>query len=188
MNPRSWRDVPKWGASSLAWHSCQVKPCQWVCGESLCEVKITGFCNKILNFSSIPCTLGFSHGGVRDNMTHCMHLKRELQLLLWLDYLPSHLTRILHFSFSLLRSWDITRKGEREDTEGQSCKVSKWKTSRICGATRRMFACEWHIKVNCDDELMNYPCNFLSFGRLQAWIHAIKLWRNTLDSNSKKKN
>ena len=30
MNPRSWREAPKWVASSLAWHSCQVKPCEWV--------------------------------------------------------------------------------------------------------------------------------------------------------------
>jgi hypothetical protein len=31
MNPRSWRDAPKWGASSLAWHYCQVKRCEWEC-------------------------------------------------------------------------------------------------------------------------------------------------------------
>jgi hypothetical protein len=51
--------------------------------------------------------------------------------------------------------------------------VSKQKTPRICGATRRiMLACEWHIKVNYGDELLNCPQNFLSFDRLQAWIHA----------------
>ena len=31
-------EAPKWGASSLAWHSCQVKSCECVCGESLCEM------------------------------------------------------------------------------------------------------------------------------------------------------
>ena len=46
MNMRCGEEDPKWGASSLAWHSCQVKPCDWVCGESLCEVKIACFCNK----------------------------------------------------------------------------------------------------------------------------------------------
>ena len=39
-------EAPKRGASSVAWHSCQIKPCEWVCGESLCEVKIACFCNK----------------------------------------------------------------------------------------------------------------------------------------------
>ena len=40
------KKAPNWGASSLAWHSCQIKSYEWVCGESLCEVKITCFCNK----------------------------------------------------------------------------------------------------------------------------------------------
>ena len=40
------REAPKWGASCLAWHSCQVKSCELVCGESLCEVKIACFCNR----------------------------------------------------------------------------------------------------------------------------------------------
>ena len=46
MNLRNWRDASKWGASFLALHSCQVKPCEWVCGKSLCEVTIACFCNK----------------------------------------------------------------------------------------------------------------------------------------------
>ena len=89
MNPRGWRDALKWEAVSLAWHSCQVKPCEWVCGESLCEVKIACCCNKILSFSSLTYIIGFSRGGVRDNLTHYVHLKRELKLLLGFDSLPS---------------------------------------------------------------------------------------------------
>ena len=46
MNLDVKRKAPNWWASSLAWHSCQVKSCEWVCGESLCEVKIACFCNK----------------------------------------------------------------------------------------------------------------------------------------------
>ena len=89
MNPRSWRDAHKWGASSLAWHSCQVKPCEWVCGESLYEVNIACCSNKILSYSPLTYTLGYSRGGVRDNLTHCVHLKRKLKLLLGFDSLPS---------------------------------------------------------------------------------------------------
>ena len=40
------KKAPKWGASSLAWHSCQIKSCEWVCRESLCKVKIACVCNK----------------------------------------------------------------------------------------------------------------------------------------------
>ena len=36
-----------------------------------------------------PYTLGFSHGGVRDNLTYYVHLKRELELLQGFDSLPS---------------------------------------------------------------------------------------------------
>ena len=43
MNPKSWRGAPKLGVSSLAWHSCQVEPCEGVCAESLYEVKIACF-------------------------------------------------------------------------------------------------------------------------------------------------
>ena len=40
------------GASFLVWHSCQVKSCELVCGESLCEMKIACFGNKF--WVSIP--------------------------------------------------------------------------------------------------------------------------------------
>ena len=73
------------------------------CGESLCEVKIECCCNKILSYSPLTYTLGFSRGGVRDNLTHCVHLKRELELLLEFDSFPSHLARMPHSS-SFLRS------------------------------------------------------------------------------------
>ena len=41
--------------------------------------------------SSFPLTyiLGFSCGGVIDNLSHCVHLKRELELLLGFESLPS---------------------------------------------------------------------------------------------------
>ena len=62
---------------------------EWVCKQSLCEMKITCCCNKILSFSPLTYTLGFSCSQVRDNLTHCVHLKGELKLLLGFDYLPS---------------------------------------------------------------------------------------------------
>jgi hypothetical protein len=34
-----------------------------------------------LEFFSFSYTLGFSRGGVRDNLTSCVHLERELELL-----------------------------------------------------------------------------------------------------------
>ena len=43
--------------------------------------------NKILNYSPLTYTLGFSRGGVRDNFTHCVHLKRELELLLSFSFI-----------------------------------------------------------------------------------------------------
>ena len=82
------RKVAKWGASSLAWHFCQVKSCKWVCAESLCKVKVAYFCNK-LSFSPLTYILGFSHGGVRDSLTHFVHLKRDLELLWVFDSLSS---------------------------------------------------------------------------------------------------
>ena len=41
-----------------------------------------------------PYTLGFIHGGMRDNLIYCVYLKRELELLQGFDSLPSHLARI----------------------------------------------------------------------------------------------
>ena len=38
-----------------------------------------------LEFFSLTYTLGFSRGGVRNDLTHCVHLKRELELLLGFD-------------------------------------------------------------------------------------------------------
>ena len=99
MNLRSWRDAPRWGASSLACDSCQVKPCEWVCGECLCEVKIACFCNKSWVLLPLLYTLGFSHDGVRDNLTHYMHLKRELELLQGFESLLSLWRCIVYVCF-----------------------------------------------------------------------------------------
>ena len=168
-NPRSWRDVPKWGASSLALHSCQVKPCEWVCGESLCEVKIACFCNKILSSSPLTYTLGFSCDGMIDNLTHCVHFKRELEFLLGFDSLPSHLAIMLHFSYFLLHFWDTIRKGECEDKEQRTPWIGKATRSQI-------LAYECHIKVNYDEELLNNIRNFLSFGLLQPLLAPLTIF------------
>ena len=49
-------------------------------------------------------------------------------------------------------------------------------TPRIVEATRRrILACECHIKVNCGENSLNFPRKFVSFGHLQAKIHAIEL-------------
>jgi hypothetical protein len=34
------------------------------------------FVQQILNFSSLIYIIGFFHGGVRDYLTYCVHLKR----------------------------------------------------------------------------------------------------------------
>ena len=60
-------------------------------------MRIACFCNKILSSSPLTYTLGFSRGGVRDTLTHCMHLKGELELLLGFDSLPFHLARLPFF-------------------------------------------------------------------------------------------
>ena len=73
----------------MTWHSCQIKPCECVYEESLCEVKIACFCNRILSSSPFTYTLGFSCGGVRNKLTHCVHLKREFELLQGFDSLTS---------------------------------------------------------------------------------------------------
>ena len=57
-------------------------------------MKIACCCNKILSSSPLTYTLGFSYGGVRDNLTHYVHLKRELEPLLGFDSLPSHLAKM----------------------------------------------------------------------------------------------
>ena len=62
------------------------------------------FLQQILSSSSLSYTLGFSRGGVRDSLTHCVHLKRELKLLQGFDSLSSHLAIILHFSSFLFHS------------------------------------------------------------------------------------
>ena len=87
---------------------------------------------------------------------------------------------MLHSS-SFLHSWDITLKRSVRTKERRSCRVSEWRTPRIGGARRRrILACEWHITMSCGRELFNYSQSFLSFGRLQAWIHAIDLWKRIL--------
>ena len=48
-------------------------------------MKIACFCNKTLNSSPLTYTLEFSRDELRDNLTHYMHLKRELELLLGFD-------------------------------------------------------------------------------------------------------
>ena len=57
------------------------------------------FCNDILSSSALIYTLGFSRGRMRDNLTHYVHLKKELELILGFDSLPSYLAKILHFFF-----------------------------------------------------------------------------------------
>ena len=39
------------------------------------------FLYKILNFSPLTNTFGFSRGGVRDSFIHYAHLKKNLKLL-----------------------------------------------------------------------------------------------------------
>ena len=61
----------------------------WVSAwRELVWVKIACFCNKILSSSTLTYTLGFSRDGVKNNLTHCVHLKRELELLLGFDSFP----------------------------------------------------------------------------------------------------
>ena len=88
MNLRSWRewllneDPPPWLgilANQALWPSVW-KEVVW--GEDCI------FLQRILSFSPLTYTLGFSHGGVRDNLTHYVHLKRELELLIVFDFLP----------------------------------------------------------------------------------------------------
>ena len=42
---------------------------------SVCELKIAWCCNKILSSPPLTYTFGFSRGGLRDDLTHCVHLK-----------------------------------------------------------------------------------------------------------------
>ena len=44
---------------------------------------------KTVRLFPLTNTLGFSRGGARDNLTHCVHLKRKLELFLEFDSLPS---------------------------------------------------------------------------------------------------
>ena len=83
MNPRSWRDAPKWWRFFLV--GILVMPSQvlwvrvwreFVWGEDCMLLQI---CNKILSSSPLIYTLEFYPGGVRDNLTHCVHLKREVE-------------------------------------------------------------------------------------------------------------
>ena len=53
------------------------------------------FLQQILSSSPPPTyTLGLTCGGVRDNLTHYVHLKRDLELLQGFESLPSHLARM----------------------------------------------------------------------------------------------
>jgi hypothetical protein len=66
-------------------------------------VKIACCYNKILSSSSLTYTLGFSRGGVRDNLTHYVLLKRKLELSLEFDSFPPMCCICVHllcFSFS----------------------------------------------------------------------------------------
>ena len=83
------KESPKRGVFFLAWPYCQVKPYEWVCGKKLYEVKIVCFSNKILSFPPLTYALGFSRGGVKDNLTHYVYLQRELEFLLGFDSFPS---------------------------------------------------------------------------------------------------
>ena len=56
-------------------------------------------------------TLELCCGGVRDNLTHYVYLKRDLELLQGFDFLPSHLAKILHFSSFLLHSLRYDMQG-----------------------------------------------------------------------------
>ena len=47
------------------------------------------FLQKISSYSPLSYTLGFSRGGVRDSLTYCVYLKRELELLQRFDSLTS---------------------------------------------------------------------------------------------------
>ena len=126
-------------------------------------------------------TLGFSHGGMRDSLTHFVHLKRDLKLLWVFDSLTSQLARMsLFFLFSSNLELQHSKKmwgqvvvglwsGERQTVKQQeeTCVLVKFRHT-----------------LNCGKKSLNSPRNFVSFVRLQAWIHIIELVKNTLDVDS----
>ena len=94
MNLDVERKAPKWGASSLVWHSCQVKSYELVCLErAYVRCRLHDFAINIKLFSP------YLHSWI---------------LPWWI--LP-------HFWCFLLHSWHVTRKGGREDKEWRSCEV-----------------------------------------------------------------
>ena len=54
------------------------------------------FLQYILSTTPLSYTLGFSCGGVRDNFTHYVHLKRELKVLRGFDFLLSLLRCVVY--------------------------------------------------------------------------------------------
>ena len=57
-----------------------------------------------MRFSPLTYILGLPHDGMRDNLTHYVHLERELKLLLGIDILTFYLVIMLHFSSFLFHS------------------------------------------------------------------------------------
>ena len=87
------RKAPKWGASFLPWYSCQVKFCEWVCGESLYEVKIASFVINIEFFSPFLHFWILPWWSDRYLDSFCAFEER-LKLLWMFDSHPSHLARM----------------------------------------------------------------------------------------------
>ena len=72
MNPRSWKDAPKWGASSLAWHCCQVKSIVRECVEKNSRVYCICVVYVCLCYAFIAYVLVVV--GTRAAMTHDCYL------------------------------------------------------------------------------------------------------------------
>ena len=88
MNPRSWRDAPEWGASP--WLGILVKSSLVSeCVQRACVRWRLQFLQWILSSSPLTYTLEFSCGGLGDNLTHCVDLKKKLELLQRFEFLPS---------------------------------------------------------------------------------------------------
>ena len=156
MNSKSWRDTPKWGASYLAWQSCQAKPCEWVWKKT--RVNLWRLQVVVINFWVLLPLLTLLDSPVVElkNFIHFVHLcilcgeKPKYFSRVWFSSV-SHDKNALFFTFFFV--FEVQHANDNMRSRNDKLRIVRAKNT---ANMQRNIACEWHIMINFILELLNY--------------------------------
>jgi hypothetical protein len=161
------------GSSSLAWHSCQVKSCELVCGENLCEVKIACFCNKswvilpfltLLDSSVVEWEIVWLIMCIwRENYSSCKSL--TLFLLTWQEF-RAKFNNLSTVWSSMFYVWREIRSGYY----ALVWSVSTWLAHGMLEATLD-FPIIWTVELSSLSRIFSAWCFHQSYPMIMCGFH-----------------